>query len=146
VPYVDQIIKRAEKRRPLRREPVDVVHVGMDEKSFRLGHKYITILIDLDKRRVLDVFEDRTIKATKKLLGTLSNLQRKAIKSVSLDMWKTFATATHKLLPAADIVHDRSHNSKYLNDDVNKVRNQESRELKNDVDTRGWSLQNTLGF
>ena len=83
---VDQIMKRAVKRGLLRREPDHVVHVGMDEKSFRSGHKYITILNDLDKGRVLDVVEDRTIKATRKLLGTLSKQQRKAVKSVSLDM------------------------------------------------------------
>ncbi|ACF43515.1 transposase IS204/IS1001/IS1096/IS1165 family protein [Pelodictyon phaeoclathratiforme BU-1] len=133
---VDQIMKRAVERGLLRREPDDVVHVGMDEKSFRSGQKYITILNDLDKSRVLDVIEDRTLTATKKLLGTLSKQQRKAVKSVSLDMWQAFATATHKLLPAADIVHDRFHISKYLNDAVNKVRHQESQELKKDGDTR----------
>jgi len=133
---VDQIMKRAVERGLLRREPDDVVHVGMDEKSFRSGQKYITILNDLDKSRVLDVIEDRTLTATKKLLGTLSKQQRKAVKSVSLDMWQAFATDTHKLLPAADIVHDRFHISKYLNDAVNKVRHQESQELKKDGDTR----------
>lgn len=133
---VDQIMKRAVERGLLRREPDNVEHVGMDEKSFRSGQKYITILNDLDKSRVLDVIEDRTLTATKKLLGTLSKQQRKAVKSVSLDMWQAFATATHKLLPAADIVHDRFHISKYLNDAVNKVRHQESQELKKDGDIR----------
>ena len=50
-------------------------------------------------------------------------------------MWQAFATAVHKLLPTADIVHDRFHISKYLNDAVNKVRHQESQELKKDGDT-----------
>ena len=132
---VNQIMKRAVKRGLLRREPDNVVHVGIDEKSFRSGHKYITILNDLDKGRVLDVIENRTLTATRKLLGTLSKPQRKAVKSVSLDMWQAFATAVHKLLPTADIVHDRFHISQYLNDAVNKVRNQESHELKKDGDT-----------
>ena len=132
---MNQIMKRAVERGLLRREPDNVVHVGMDEKSFRTGHKYITILNDLDKGRVLDVVEDRTIKATRTLLGTLSKQQRKAVKPVSIDMWQAFATATHKLLPAADIVHDRLHISKYLNDAVNKVRNQESNELMKNENT-----------
>jgi transposase len=54
---------------------------------------------------------------------------------LSLDMWQAFATAAHKLLPTADIVHDRFHINKYLNDAVNKVRNQDSQELKKDEDT-----------
>ncbi|NTW88128.1 MAG: ISL3 family transposase [Desulfobulbaceae bacterium] len=133
---VDQIMKRAVERGLLRREPEHVLHVGIDEKSFRSGHKYITILNDLDKGRVLDAIEDRTIKATRKLLGTLSKQQRTAVKSVSLDMWQAFATAANKLLPKADIVHDRFHISKYLNDAVHKVRNQESHELQKNGDKR----------
>ena len=128
-------MKRAVERGLYRREPDNVVHVGMDEKSFRSGHKYITILNDLDKSRVLVVIEYRTINATRKLLGTLSKQQRKAVKSVSLDMWQAFATAAHKLFPTTDIVYDRIHISKYLNNTVNKVRNQESQELKKDGDT-----------
>jgi transposase len=133
---VDQIMKRAVERGLVRREPENVLHVGMDEKSFRSGHKYISILNDLDRSRVLDVIEDRTLTGTKKLLGTLSKQQRAAVKSVSLDMWQPFATAVNKLLPKADIVHDRFHISKYLNDAVNKVRNQESHELQKNGDKR----------
>ena len=126
---VNAIMKRAVARGLLRRAPNNVLHVGMDEKSFRSGHKYITILNDLDSSRVLDVIEDRTLKGSKKLLETLTKKQRTAIVSVSLDMWQPFATAVNKLLPKADIVHDRFHISKYLNDAVNKVRNHESHEL-----------------
>jgi transposase len=133
---VDQIMKRAVERGLLCRKPDTVEHLGMDEKSFRSGHKYITILNDLDSSRVLDIVEDRTLKGTKKLLQTLSKQQRAAVKSVSLDMWQPFATAVNKLLPKADIVHDRFHISQYLNDAVNKVRNQESDELKKTGDKR----------
>ena len=31
--------------------------VGMDEKSFRKGHKYISLINDLEEVRVLDVVE-----------------------------------------------------------------------------------------
>ncbi len=34
----------------------------MDEKSFRRGHSYITLLTDLEESRVLDVVEERTTK------------------------------------------------------------------------------------
>ena len=130
----DQIMKRAVERGLLRRKPDIVLHVGMDEKSFRSGHKYITILNDLDRSRVLDIIEDRTLKGTKKLLETLSKQQKARVASVSLDMWQPFTTAVTKLLPKADIVHDRFHISKYLNDAVNKVRNQESHELQKNGD------------
>ena len=116
---VDQIMKRAVTRGLSRRENKDILHIGIDENSFRAGHHYISALNDLVGSRVLDVIEDRTLEGTKQLLETLSKQQQVAVKSVSLDMWKPFATAVNKLLPKADIVHDRFHISKYLNEAVN---------------------------
>ena len=103
---VDQIMKRAVTRGLSRRENKDILHIGIDENSFRAGHHYISALNDLVGSRVLDVIEDRTLEGTKQLLETLSIQQQEAVKSVSLDMWKPFATA------------------------VNKVRHQESQELQ----------------
>lgn len=124
---VDQIMKRAVNRGLSRRETNDIANIGIDEKSFRAGHHYITALNDLVGSRVLDVIEGRTLDGTKQLLETLAPSQRVAVKSVSLDMWGPFATAVNKLLPKADIVHDRFHISKYLNEAVNRVRHQESK-------------------
>lgn len=41
-------------------------------------------------------------------------------------MWKAFKRAVNKQLPKADIVHDRFHISKYLNEAVDTVRRHES--------------------
>lgn len=78
---------------------------------------------------MLDVAETRTTEATAKLLTGLAAEQRDTVKSVAIDMWQPFACAVRAHLPAADIVHDRFHISKYLNDAVDKVRRQESRKL-----------------
>lgn len=37
-----------------RRSANEIVHIGLDEKSFRSGHQYITTLNDLHEGRVLD--------------------------------------------------------------------------------------------
>ena len=50
-------------------------------------------------------------------------------------MWQAFATAVKKCLHQADIVHDRFHISKYLNDADDQVRRQESGQLKKIGDT-----------
>ena len=125
----DEIMNRAVKRGLSRRAPEEICSIGIDEKSFRKGHKYITTLNDINGSRVLDVVESRTLEATETLLQTLTESQRESIKSVSLDMWQAFATAVKKCLPKADIVHDRFHISKYLNDAVDKVRRHESAQL-----------------
>jgi len=49
--------------------------------------------------------------------------------SGAVDMWEPFIQTIQKQVPAADIVHDRFHVSKYLNESVDKVRRQEHKEL-----------------
>ena len=50
-----------------RRSVGELEYVGIDEKSFRKGHSYVTIMTDLEDRRVLDVVETRTEAATDEL-------------------------------------------------------------------------------
>jgi len=126
---VDDIMRRAVNRGMERRDAEVIEHLGIDEKSFRAGHQYVTTLNDLDTGRVLEVVETRTKEATELLLTSLAEEQRDHVQSVSIDMWKAFATAVKNILPAADIVHDRYHISSYLNEAVDHVRRQESRNL-----------------
>ena len=44
----------------------------MDEKSFKRGQSYITLLTDLEQSRVLDVVEERTSEAADQLWETLT--------------------------------------------------------------------------
>lgn len=125
----NEIMRRAVLRGLSRRNTDAIEHIGIDEKSFKAGHQYITTLNDLKGGRVLEVVETRTAKATMRLLSSLKPSQRKQIKSVSLDMWKPFKSAVTKLLPKAEMVHDRFHISKYLNEAVDTVRRHESSQL-----------------
>jgi transposase len=125
----NEIMNRAVERGLSRRSKKAIDHLGIDEKSFRAGHQYVTTLNDLEGGRVLDVVQTRTTEAAEKLLQSLEASQRQAVKSISMDMWKPFAIAAKKHLPQADIVHDRFHISKYLNEAVDSVRRQESRQL-----------------
>jgi len=113
----------------MRRTAETIEHIGLDEKSFRAVHLYVTTLNDLDEGRVLEVVETHTTEATEQLLTSLARVQCEKVKSVVIDMWKPFADAVNRLLPDADIVHDHFHVSKYLNESVDKVRRQESRNL-----------------
>jgi transposase len=124
------IIERAVARGLERRSLDDILHVGMDEKSFGKGHDYVSIMTDIDNRRVVEVAPERTIEAADSLWETLSELQRSEVKSVSLDMWQAFMISAGKNAPDAEIVHDKFHIAKYLGEAVDKVRRSEHRELK----------------
>lgn len=43
-----------------RRSLDDVKHVGIDEKSFRKGHDYVSVMTDTDGSRVHEVAQERT--------------------------------------------------------------------------------------
>jgi transposase len=124
-----EIMKRAVARGLERRQLDQLKHLGLDEKSFKRGQSYITLLTDLEQSRVLEVVEDRTTEAAGKLWDTLSPAQKATVEAVAMDMWEPFIQTVRQQLPEADVVHDKFHVSKYLNEAVDKVRRQEHKEL-----------------
>jgi len=102
----------------------------MDEKSFRKGHDYVSVMTDIDHKRVLEVAPKRTIESADLLWETLNKTQLKRVESVSMDMWQAYMTSAGKNVPAAEIVHDKFHVSKYLGGAVDKVRRAENNTLK----------------
>jgi transposase len=124
-----EIMHRAVERGLERRELEGLRHLGMDEKSFKRGHSYITLLTDLEQSRVVDVVHERTTEAAEQLWQTLSPEQKQAVEAVAVDMWEPFIQTIGQQVPNADIVHDKFHVSKYLGEAVDKVRRAEHKEL-----------------
>src|SRR5690606_7415982 len=126
---VQRIMDRAVQRGLTRRSTEAVTQVGLDEKSFGRGQDYVSLMTDLQGRRVLEVVADRTTEVALALWKSLPEEQRKQVQAASMDMGANFAAATAQAAPAAKIVHDHFHVSKQLNDAVNKVRREEHRRL-----------------
>ena len=124
-----EIMRRAVERGLARRQLDQLRHLGMDEKSFKRGQSYITLLTDLDAARVLEVVEERTTEAAGKLWQGLSSEQKQTVEAVAVDMWEPFIRTIQAQVPNADSVHDKFHVSKYLGEAVDKVRRQEHKEL-----------------
>ena len=133
---VEAIKKRAVERGLSRRKEEAIPYIGIDEKQFRSGHRYISSLVDLNGSRVLDVAEERTETACKSLIEQgLTESQQKQVTAVALDMWKAYANAVADKLPQADIVHDRFHISQHLNEAVDQVRRKENKTLFTEGDS-----------
>lgn len=124
-----EIMRRAVKRGLERRQLEGLKHLGMDEKSFKHGHSYVSLLTDLEESRVLDVVEDRTGEAADQLWQTLTPEQKQGVKAVAMDMWEPYIQSASKQVPGAHVVHDKFHVSKYLGEAVDQVRRQEHKEL-----------------
>ena len=122
---------------------LNFAHLSIDEKSFRKGHNYISVLSHPGSGCVLDVEEDRTIEATKMLLNqSLTKQQQENVATISMDMWKAYISTAEKVLPKAEIVHDRFHLVKYLNDAIDKVRRREVKQNEELKDSRYALLKN----
>ncbi len=128
---IDGIMQRAVKRGLSRREELAMTQIGVDETAFKKRHDYVTIVSDQEAGTVLFVGEDRKKATLKAWYESLTDEQREAIESISMDMWPAFINATLESLPDADkkIAFDKFHVAKYLGEAVDKVRRQEHKAL-----------------
>lgn len=126
---IHNIQKRAVDRGLARREEIQTEYLGVDEKSFLNGHKYITVLYDLKNNSVIDISKDRKESSLDELLSPLPDKTKNEIRAVAVDMWKPFKSSIEKNLLNAKIVYDKFHITKHLSDAVDKVRKHENKSL-----------------
>ncbi|MDD3702026.1 MAG: transposase [Bacteroidales bacterium] len=101
-------------------------HIIIDEKSFRKGHQYVTVISHSRSGIILDVGQGRDRISTKLLLKKiLKKAQLGSIHKVSLDMWSPYMKSVKQKAFNAEIVHDKFHLIKYLNQAIDKVRHRE---------------------
>lgn len=131
-----RIMNDAVERGLERRDLEEIKHVGIDEKNFGKGHDYVSVMTDIDGGRVLEVVPERTQEAADSLWKTLSDEQREQVEAVAVDMWVAFVNSAEEHVPHADIVHDRFHIAKHLNEAVDQVRRAEHKALKKEGDER----------
>lgn len=132
------IMDRAVGRGRVRKEARPIRYIGVDEKAFRKGHRYHTIVCDLDRSTVEYVAEDRKTESLGGYYDQLTPAQRAALAGVAMDMWEPYIQATRARLPGGDdrIVFDRFHIMREMTRSVDTVRKQEHRAfLRDDGDS-----------
>jgi transposase len=132
------ILERAVKRGLARRQAEEIPQLGVDEKAFRKGHKYLTLVNDLKRNRVLYVAEDREQSSLDGFWSTITAEQRASIEAVALDMWDPYLASLREHLPEAEkkVVFDKFHVAKHLGEAVDRVRRREHKALKAEGDER----------
>lgn len=121
---------RAVRRGQRRKELVPVPRIGVDEKAFRRGHRYMTVVCDIDRGVVEFVSENRTKESLAAYFDSRTPQQLRGIKAVAMDMWEPYVQATLAKLPraATKIVFDRFHIMKHMGEAVDRVRRREHRD------------------
>lgn len=130
---IDGIMQRAVKRGLDRRDTrSDYPDLDIDEIAFRKRHDYVTVISDPGRGDVIHVCDDRTKESLSNFYEGLSEQQREAINTVSMDMWPAFINTTLECIPGAErkIAFDRFHVAQHLGKAVDKVRRDEARRLK----------------
>lgn len=125
------IMQRAVARGQARKVAAPVRYVGVDEKAFRKGHVYHTVVCDLTRATVEYVGEGRRAESLAPFYAGLTPEQRDALEAVAMDMWDPYIKATRDGLPegAERIVFDRFHVMRDITTAVDLVRKQEHRAL-----------------
>ena len=135
---IHAIMERAVERGLARRKAEPIPYLGVDEKAFRKGHKYLTLVNDLSGSRVLYVAEDREQKSLDGFWPTLTEKQRDGIAAVAMDMWDPYVKSVQEHLPesAHKIVFDKYHIARHLGEAVDRIRRREQKGLKAEGDHR----------
>jgi len=128
------VMERAVARGQARKQKLPHEYLGVDEKAFRKGHSYMTVVCDLNQSTVEYVAEGRKAESLAGYFESLSSEQLGGIEGVAMDMWEPYVKATKEWVPLAEdkIVFDRFHIMKHMNDAVNAVRLEEHRTLMAD--------------
>jgi len=119
--------------------------IGIDEISLKKRHKqFILIISDLNRKCVIDVLPNREKLTLSNWFNSLSDEKKNKIRIVSIDMWEPYLQAINQQLPHAEVVVDRFHVMKNLNDSISKTRrnlqNQATDEQQQQLKGLRWVL------
>jgi transposase len=106
------------------RRPLHVI--GVDEVSYGRGkRKYLTIVWDHARARVVWIGEGRERDTLDAFFAKLGTRRSRRLRVVTMDMWQGYIGSVQAHAPLAEIVFDRFHIERYLTQAVEEVRRQE---------------------
>jgi transposase len=115
--------------------------IGVDEVAYAKGHKYLTLVYQLDGgcRRLLHVSPGRSLRSLLSFFRMLKKAKvdfARTIQFVCSDMWQAYLTVIARKLPEALHILDRYHIVSNLGKALDQVRAQEARLLSK----QGWDV------
>jgi transposase len=111
-----------------------VTAVGIDEIQWRKGHKYLTLVYQIQEgcKRLLWVGAERTAQTLHGFFDLLGAARAAALRFVCSDMWQPYLAVTAARAGQAIHVLDRYHVMAKMNKAIDEVRAAEAKRLKAD--------------
>jgi transposase len=142
---VGTIIQRVVARRQ-RPDLLDgLTHIGVDELSYRRHHEYITVVVDHRRGHVVWAQPGKNADTLKAFFDELGTERCAKLEAVTIDMSGAYIKAVTECSPQAQIIFDRFHVQRLVQDAVDEVRRDEARAAVSDDERKQlkgtrWSL------
>lgn len=107
-----------------------VTKIGVDETSIAKGHDYVSLFVDLERKKTIFVAEGKDNSTIKAFVEDLVRHNGKVnnVTDVSCDMSPAFIKGVKENLPEAKITFDKFHILKLINEAVDEVRRMEAKD------------------
>ena len=105
---------------------------AIDEIAYKKGHKYLTLVYQIDAgcRRLLWIGKEHTQKMLRQFFKEFGKERTARLKFICSDMWKPYLRIVAEMAGQAIHILDRFHIMTQMNKALDKVRAQETRDLK----------------
>jgi transposase len=104
--------------------------IGVDEIAIRKGHRYRIVVSDLVRERPIWVGKEGRKEADFQVFfDELGEKKSMRITLSLMDMWVAFRNGVEKNCPNAEILYDKFHVMKHLNEEIDEIRKQEYRRV-----------------
>ncbi|MHC5775735.1 ISL3 family transposase [Nostoc sp.] len=112
----------------LKEKSHQIKKLGIDEiTQLKGGKNYAAVLVDLETRRPIALLEKRNKVIIAEYLSSLGSEVLNQIEEVSIDLWMPYKSLIQEMLPNAQVVADRFHVMKQINQELDERRKQEKR-------------------
>lgn len=113
------------------RDLTGIKAVGVDEIQWRRGHKYLTLVyqIDAERKRLLWVGKERTAATLESFFDMFGAERAGQLEFICSDMWRPYLQVIAARASQAVHILDRFHIMAKLNQAIDEVRAKEAREL-----------------
>lgn len=108
--------------------------IGVDEIAWRKGHKYQTLVYQIDThcKRLLWIGDDRTEETLHGFFNEFGKGRSARLEYVCSDMWRAYLNVIAARASQAIHILDRFHIVAHLNKAIDKVRAEEARQMRED--------------
>jgi transposase len=108
----------------------DLHFIGVDEISYGRPKKFLTVVVDHERGRVVWAAEGKSSETLGRFFGLIGPERASRIEVVTMDMSAAYVKSVAEHAPNAEIVFDRFHVVRLLLDAIDEVRREQQRALE----------------